>query len=357
MKAPAKRLLFSDGSWKLEVENLVHLGANLYRPMPHYLEGPERVLEHLERHDKSQSSVLEARQLIDGWQGDDDAKVCFKLINGKWIEAEFTEPQAVNTDPEDNSVSGSATGNLGDIKRRLSRLENRPDHDTYKKQIAALTNAHERLFERVKQLEENLKQIRVEFATTGGSAKEEPAKPEVENTPPTEPKKVDKGDPLLKMPTQKVFEAAIRDLVAQEITLKKQGKPPKLGSQEVILFTTTLIDDENVPMGAIIADLEATVRLGGALVMLGKEAQEKELEAGNPSEDTVSSMSEVVNILSAVFNNIEGNPHLRTTPLIKLDVDTAEEWTLAPALEIVYESSLGGKVRILSRGTKQEVSS
>jgi hypothetical protein len=79
-------------------------------------------------------------------------------------------------------------------------------------------------------------------------------------------------------------------------------------------YACICLDDSGHPVGAMVADIGATVSLGGQLMMLPEASLTDQLRTKTPSEDVVSAMSEIFNNITTTLNHIEGNPHVRSTP-------------------------------------------
>lgn len=61
----------------------------------------------------------------------------------------------------------------------------------------------------------------------------------------------------------------------------------------------------------MIFDLEAALRLAGALLMESEEVIESLLEEKVMSDEMLDAASEVCNTLTSALNKVSGNPHLR----------------------------------------------
>lgn len=79
-------------------------------------------------------------------------------------------------------------------------------------------------------------------------------------------------------------------------------------------FACICIDDAGAPVGAMVADLTASISLGGQLMMLPEDGLVEQHRQKTPSEDVVAAVSEIFNNLTTTLNQVPGNPHIRSTP-------------------------------------------
>ncbi len=109
---------------------------------------------------------------------------------------------------------------------------------------------------------------------------------------------------------------------------------------------TWLSNAEGVKRGAVVTNINATLYLGGKLVMmpeagLGDRAKSREVE-----ETIVEALEEIVNMMRSVINKQAGNEHVSpesTQPMTPVAADGPEAWLLAPTtrLDLVGECSFG----------------
>ena len=132
------------------------------------------------------------------------------------------------------------------------------------------------------------------------------------------------------------------------------SKPPLSESKEAWdlakapdgTYVTWLCNSEGDKRGAVVTNINATLFLGGKLVMMpeaGLDDSARRLEV----EDTiVEAVEEIVNMLRSVLNKQVGNEHLSplpTEPFGKIDAEGSEGWVLGPGgrLDLVGECSFG----------------
>lgn len=155
----------------------------------------------------------------------------------------------------------------------------------------------------------------------------------------------DPGEPLLQLPDRDQYGDALESLIGQDPKMKPVDETPDLGEG---FWLSPLLSDEGEEVGAICGDLIAVVRQGGILVMLSDDAQQEMIDTGQPTEDAAEAMSEIFNVQSRSFNDIEGNPHTKTQPLVQ--ASTADRpWLSNPAAMVVFKDVFGGRTVLVSR--------
>lgn len=112
--------------------------------------------------------------------------------------------------------------------------------------------------------------------------------------------------------------------------------------------------DKNVE-GAIITDLPATLYIGGKLILLPEATLQNQSRSGEADEPIVEAVTEVVNNLRTLFNNIELNPHVAPSKTYEYQVPAADDlvgWLLEPSKRIDYvgETAYGtGTLTLVSK--------
>lgn len=106
--------------------------------------------------------------------------------------------------------------------------------------------------------------------------------------------------------------------------------------------------------GAIITDLPATLYIGGKLILLPEATLNEQLRKGVASEPIIDALTEVINNLRTLFNNIDLNPHVAPTQTFPYQVPGPTDfvaWILAPKrrLDYVGETPFGtGTLTLIS---------
>ncbi len=120
----------------------------------------------------------------------------------------------------------------------------------------------------------------------------------------------------MRMPKVGAMKQSLVMLVGEELALKEREEKVDLSADTY--YRVLVLDDQEVMVGLMLADTEATIRLSSLLLMLPDSERDGQLETGEPSEDSTETMSEIFNTMSATLNNVKNNPHVRTTPLIEM---------------------------------------
>lgn len=122
----------------------------------------------------------------------------------------------------------------------------------------------------------------------------------------------------LTAPKLEELDSLLEMLIGESVNLESQSTSAAVDKLS-LPHASILIDDEGQPVGAVVADLTATVQLGGMLMMMPQPGLEDQIDESDPSNTVVEAFSEVVNNLTVSLNAITGNPHVRSTPVERLD--------------------------------------
>ncbi len=104
-------------------------------------------------------------------------------------------------------------------------------------------------------------------------------------------------------------------------------------------YITFLQGKDNNVEGAIITDLPATLYVGGKLILLPENTLQDQSVSGQADQPVVEAVTEVVNNLRTLFNNIDRNPHVAPTKTYDYQVPTADDyvgWILEPSKRVDY---------------------
>jgi hypothetical protein len=353
--ATPTRLVFRHGSWSLEVVRLVALERNVFQPRVQRVEGCELVLKHLRRTDVDPALASTASALFRRPAPAQDC--CFEALEGDWVASDELAASARQSARRDASTTETAA----EVRAEL-RL---------------LTASHVGLRARVALLESMLESgrgLRGSLENGGTSSPSSDAhrsrassvvKPAREHEPvraATAPAKVGEAvaevaaaaelaapaqvarfiGPGVKLPAAAAVSECLHTLIGKRLSVREKRPltfPPKQGGP---CWLSRLIDDGDTEVGAIIADLGATLGLGGALMMIPAEELDAQRGSQTPSDDVTSAMSEVANNLSATINKQPAGAHVRVRPL-ELLTDQALDWIQTPALalELEIEGDMG----------------
>jgi hypothetical protein len=108
------------------------------------------------------------------------------------------------------------------------------------------------------------------------------------------------------------------------------------------LHVACLVDDEGQVVGAIAADLAASIYLGGSLMMLPPGACKDQLKAGQPTEIVVEALTEVFNNIVTLVNKLADNPHVRVEEARRCNGSPENAWLQAPAVRVDLRAEFPG---------------
>ncbi len=120
-------------------------------------------------------------------------------------------------------------------------------------------------------------------------------------------------------------------------------------------YGSILVDDADEVVGVILADLTATVSLGGQLMMLPVGGLEDQIDEKDPTNLVIDAVSEVFNNVTVTMNTIEGNPHVRSKPARDVAAIVSEEghdWIASSEKKTEYSGKFlcgEGRVQVISR--------
>ena len=104
-------------------------------------------------------------------------------------------------------------------------------------------------------------------------------------------------------------------------------------------YITFLQGRDNAVEGAVIADLAATMYIGGKLILMPESTLREQFNSGTVCESVVEALNEVVNNLRTLYNNIDLNPHVAPTQTFPYQVPAEDDfvaWILNPSKRIDY---------------------
>jgi hypothetical protein len=118
------------------------------------------------------------------------------------------------------------------------------------------------------------------------------------------------------------------------------------GAQPV--FFAVVQDHDGDEAGSMIFDLEGALRLAGALLMESEEMIESLLEEKVMSDEMLDAASEVCNTLTAAFNKVSGNPHLRAGKMQPFTEARSEQLASVRNRDD-YRYNQGGRMSLVAR--------
>lgn len=134
----------------------------------------------------------------------------------------------------------------------------------------------------------------------------------------------------------------IMDLIGLLIDEKpefKKGAGWDLTQPNPGAYITFLQGRDNAVEGAIITDLPATLYIGGKLILLPEATLMEQMKSGQADEPVVEAVTEVINNLRTLYNNIDLNPHVAPTQTFPYQVPRPDDfvaWILNPTRRIDY---------------------
>lgn len=129
------------------------------------------------------------------------------------------------------------------------------------------------------------------------------------------------------------------ELLIDEKPVFHKGEGWDLTKPKPGAYITFLQGRDNEVEGAIITDLPATLYIGGKLILLPEASLLDQLNEGRADEPVVEALTEVVNNLRTLYNNIEQNPHVAPTQTFAYQVPGPTDfvaWVLNPSRRVDY---------------------
>ncbi|MBU0742373.1 hypothetical protein KKG45_05220 [bacterium] len=144
-------------------------------------------------------------------------------------------------------------------------------------------------------------------------------------------------------------------ILGDEDLLRPADEPWDLGRVSAGTYITCLCNGEGETLGAVATDLNATICLGGRLVMMPEAGLADKARRLEVDEALTDAVTEIVNMTRIVFNRLPGNEHLSPLPARAMKTpraDGGEAWLLEPSarLDLAGECSFGAlRIAILFR--------
>lgn len=339
------RLVCRDGAWCLEIERLVSVERNVYQPRTQRVVGDDAIVRHLKRTAEDSTLASGASALIRAHQS--DREWCFELAEGQWVACEAqarrdsTRPSLV---PAVNVTVAELRAELcllraayEGLRERLARAESRPPAPDWvsSREVSASVPRNAEA--------PRSAAARTSLAPPAPAAVEPPG--ELASSQPA----ALTTSTALKFPAAPAVGCCLDTLIGKKVgvcQLKTATLPP---CEEGPCWFSRLIDDQDNEVGVIVADLLATIGLGGALMMIPPAELEVQRKAKRPSEDVLSAMAEVANNLSTTINQQPGGMHVRVKALEPMTADSLD-WLKSPAQKTTLELAGGlGRLFLLAR--------
>lgn len=319
-RSRAVLLFHQEGTWSLEVEELVRLNRNTFRPKRHRLLGRDAILHHL----AINQGVLvgPTKRLLDG--GLADESFSYEVRGESWIPAPPKElVKTPRTGQEDASEEAAIVREILALRARVASLEGSlvglPAGAVVAKPGAAAAAG--------------------EAVAPAAEAAEAATAPEA---PP--PEKLDFKP--LNMPPPEAVLGKVQGLTDESVTVNKMD--PLWDFQDPPGYLGLLHDDSGTVRGGLAMDLRATVRLAGAMLMEEEEDLVAQIEAGKPSDDVLDAASEVLNTLTSTVNKVSGNAHVKVDAVKSLSLED-DPWLKQTRSRLDFAVSVGGYITFLGR--------
>lgn len=327
----------------MEVEELVRINRNTFRPRRRRVQGREEILQHLTVNQGS--LVAPTRQLLDANTG---KQVRFEIRGPGWVPAPRTELVKEEVSEERLREFDTVASQVGTLAKRVRELEALLETMTQK--LAAL-------------------EARVASGATVASASAEPAGAQepgladtqtVETAPVGEPATDDvqavaaseaapaPDFPPLQVPSSDAILDLVRGLAGDNVRMSKVAPGSFTLDTASAGYLACLKSDGGEVLGALIMDTEATIRLAGGMLMEDVEELDAQVEDGTPSDDVLDAAGEVLNTLTSAVNKTSGNAHVRAGALETLE-SSEQAWLTSARAREDFNFSVGGRLVVVCR--------
>jgi hypothetical protein len=143
---------------------------------------------------------------------------------------------------------------------------------------------------------------------------------------------------VLTLPTTKDILDLVELLIGEKPVFRK-SEGWDLAAPPEGCYITFLQGQDKTTEGAIITDLPATLYIGGKLILLPENTLQDQLHTGKADEPIIEALTEVINNMRTLYNNIKLNPHVAPTRTYPYQVPTSDDlvgWILNPSNRIDY---------------------
>ncbi len=128
-------------------------------------------------------------------------------------------------------------------------------------------------------------------------------------------------------------------LLIDEKPIFRIGKGWDLNKPNPGSYITFLQGKDNAIEGAIITDIAATLYIGGKLILLPEATLKEQYDNRKADEPVVEAVTEVINNMRTLYNNIDLNPHVAPTATFEYQVPSEDDfvaWILNPSKRVDY---------------------
>jgi hypothetical protein len=307
----AERLQRSEGAWRLEFQQLVYSSPTLLRPRRFSVLGEQAILQQLRELNGHEPLARDAERLFGRGAIPDGAYV---VRDGRWFPELAPErlrepdpPPPLEEERAGKEAQSTATrGVLEELVKRVVSLEDtvRDMQESLERALTALSQvaASPQAFA------QTATAAAPPMAATLRSSASPPPQPSASAAPALE----DSGKKSIALPPISALSDLVRGLAGPDASISQGERTDWAhisGTQPV--FFAVVQDHNGDEAGSMIFDLEAALRLAGALLMESEEMIESLLEEKVMSDEMLDAASEVCNTMTSAFNKVSGNPHLR----------------------------------------------
>ncbi|MET0390537.1 MAG: hypothetical protein ABW321_31485 [Polyangiales bacterium] len=319
----AERLQKASDGWKLEFQQLVYNSPSFLRPRRFAVQGEQAILQQLREFNGHEPLAREAEKMFRGTSPEG----AYVVRDGRWspevMPDRLKEPEPVEA--ADTEVGPKARLLLEEMIKRMLSLESsvRELDGKLEKALATLADVASRA-PVVVSAEQAAALAGTQAATpsaadaTGPTVSATPQQPAAAAAPPP-PAAAEAPAPAAD-PTKKSIQLPAMNALT-DLVRGLAGPDANLGSSERVdwasvsasqpVFFAVVQNNAGDEAGSMIFDIEAALRLAGALLMESEEMIETLLEEKVMSDEMLDAASEVCNTLTSALNKVSGNPHLR----------------------------------------------
>jgi hypothetical protein len=381
------RLTFSDGTWRLELEELVSMSTCHFRPVSYFIEGADNILISLQTTPVPDGMYSDTQRILDS-PVKQSSMLAYHAGPTGWVVAR-PDAEVISQPTDNNQVDVSrfrlrlrnieqGLRQLNAIESRLSRLEvleqrvttiekrERQILQAATTQQATQSNArptgdHETpvhsqaTMKAETQVAKDQEKASGDMPVPGSKPRKATGKPEPTQAGDSQGKPVTSTEAkqkakAMKWPPLKAIDQALHMLLGNKITLVEvqPSDYSKIDDDEGSYYIGDLLNDADEVIGALIADLSATVHLGGGLMMIPQAVREEEIEKGMPSEEEIDALSEIFNNACSLINKVSANPHARASAAKALDL-SASPWIQQATNRREIEADFGGRIIFLAK--------
>ena len=351
-----RRLVLLDGTWVLELESLVPIGENVWRPSKFELRGSEEIIGWLRTSDEHQGLVPLTREILARTAPGGSSELVFDMRRTGWAQVTSLSAAASQVLGRERGRDGleerlqSAEADVSMLNGRLMSMESQMD--ALMQLVRSLSDGQVAPIPRApmpREVPHVLQTEPIQSSPPKAHPAEHVASPP---KPPVSAHEPTRRTPSVALPAMRAIDQALKVLIGEKLALA--DVPPKKAARMVESASrwalSLLRDDDANDVGCIVADLEGGVRLGGGMMMLSPGFIAEQIAHQAPSEEVVEAVSEIFNNICALFNSIKGNLHIRSTPA--QFINTPEElpaWLPNAASRLGIEVVEGGWLVLASR--------